>query len=33
MRGVGRRQIHGICDRRLVHREVVVAQSNNKRSY
>ena len=33
MLGVGRQQVHGIYGHRLVHREVVEAGSNYKRSY
>ena len=33
MWGAGRLQVHGICSRRLVHREVAEARSNYKRTY
>ena len=32
MRGVGRMQVHGICSRKLVHREVVETRLNYKRT-
>ena len=33
LRGVGGVQVHGICSRRLVYKEVVEVQSDHKKSY